>query len=190
MIRRVSALLPTNPPRALRLLLAFLPVFVISSFLLIARPDLRDLAGYGYAGVFAVMLLSSASVLLPTPGLAAVAAAGLAWNPLLVGIFGGLGGATGELVAYLAGYGAREMIHLQNSYWAERVRQVVTRRGFLAILLLAAIPNPVFDLVGLAAGSLGYPRWQFFVAVAIGNTIKCTLVAITGGAIRSWLWPG
>ena len=40
------------------------------------------------------------------------------------------------------------------------------------ILLLALIPNPFFDLAGIAAGSLKIPISQFFIFCAIGEILK------------------
>jgi uncharacterized membrane protein YdjX (TVP38/TMEM64 family) len=179
----MSARLSPAPLRVVRVILAALPLILVTAFVIIVRPDLASLAGYGYLGVFLLMLLSSATVLMPMPGLATVAAAGILWNPFLVGLAGGLGGASGELFGYLAGYGARDIIASHHNRWLDMIKQFVGKYGFFAILLLASIPNPFFDVVGIAAGSLGYPGWRFFIAVALGNTIKCTSIALAGGAI-------
>ena len=46
------------------------------------------------------------------------------------------------------------------------------RNGFLPLFVLAAIPNPFFDLVGIAAGSLGYSIKRFLLFVLAGETVK------------------
>lgn len=170
------------------MLLALLPLVLVTAFMAVVRPDLRSLAVYGYVGVFGIMLAGNATVLLPMPGLATVAAAGALWNPLLVGLAGGIGGAAGELTGYLAGYGAHMLVDENRVQWWRRFEVVVRRHGFWAIVALAAIPNPVFDVVGLVAGSLSYPPWRFFAAVAIGNSIKCSAVALAGGAISGFFF--
>jgi uncharacterized membrane protein YdjX (TVP38/TMEM64 family) len=171
----------------LTILLALLPVVLITAFMAIVRPDLRSLEAYGYLGVFGIMMVGNATVLLPMPGLVTVAAAGAIWNPLLVGLAGGIGGATGELTGYLAGYGAHMLIDESRSTWWTRFEHLVRRHGFWAIVALAAAPNPLFDLVGIAAGSLYFPPWRFFAAVVIGNSIKCSAVAFLGGAVGGLL---
>lgn len=173
--------------KKVRLVLGFVPLLLITGYILVTRPNLEHLSGYGYFGVFVVMMVSNATVLLPMPGLATVVAAGLLWSPVLVGIAGGLGGATGELVGYVAGYGAHDMLDSKRAAWLERLHTFVRRYGFVAVLILSAIPNPFFDVVGLAAGSLSYPAWRFFIAVAIGNSIKCMGVATLGSTISGWL---
>jgi membrane protein YqaA with SNARE-associated domain len=142
------------------------------------------LLAFGYPGLSLVMFFSSATVLLPAPGLAAVlAGSGLGQlNPWLVGLFGGFGSSLGELTGYLVGIGGREVLHQHPNRWIYRFERFMRGRSFLAIVLLAAIPNPLFDAVGLIGGSLGYPARRFWVACFIGNTIKCTYIAFLGGS--------
>lgn len=151
--------------------------------------QLEQLAALGYPGVFLVMFLSGSSILFPAPGLAAVLAAGVVWNPVLVGVSAGLGNATGELTGYLAARaGAAALKGRKPPRWWSMLRERLTRYGFLAILLLAMIPNPTFDVVGLLAGSLGYPPRRFWLACALGNSLKYVAVAYLGDA--ALLLPG
>jgi membrane protein DedA with SNARE-associated domain len=50
------------------------------------------------------------------------------------------------------------------------------RRGWIALLLASSVPNPLFDLIGIAAGTLKYPVWRFLAAVWVGKLIKSTTV--------------
>ena len=51
--------------------------------------------------------------------------------------------------------------------------RILRRYGFFVLLPLAMIPNPIFDAVGLLAGSLGYPPIRrFWLACAPGNSVK------------------
>ena len=61
------------------------------------------------------------------------------------------------------------------------------RHGILAILALAAIPNPFFDVAGVAAGILKMPLPRFLLAVWIGVTIKMGLFAWVGSTSLRWL---
>jgi membrane protein DedA with SNARE-associated domain len=54
------------------------------------------------------------------------------------------------------------------------------KNGPLTILILSAIPNPFFDLAGLAAGALKMPVVKFFFWCLIGETIKMTIFALAG----------
>ncbi|MCL5109246.1 MAG: VTT domain-containing protein [Chloroflexi bacterium] len=189
-IEKSDASTPPVSSRWLQFLLAALPLVLVTAVVAILRPDLRALAAYGYAGVFGIMLVGNATVLLPLPGLATVAAAGALWNPLLVGLAGGLGGAAGEVTGYLAGRGAHQLVDVSRAQWLSRFEGWVRRYGFWAILVFATVPNPFFDVVGIAAGSFAYPPWRFFAAVWLGNTIKCTAVALAAGTVTGFFFGG
>ncbi|MCL5957760.1 MAG: VTT domain-containing protein [Chloroflexi bacterium] len=152
-----------------------------------ARPNLEGLAVYGYPGLFAVMFASSASVLLPLPGFATVMAAGTMANPLLIALFAGPGSALGELTGYIAGQGGRNMLEKRHIGVVRRFEHWLDKYGFWALLVFAAIPNPAFDMVGIAAGSLGFPVRKFLVACLVGNTIKYLFLASIGSTAISLL---
>ena len=153
------------------------------------RPDLEGLAVYGYPGLFLLMFISSGSIILPVPGFATVIAAGTVGNPLLIALFAGPGSALGELTGYMAGCGGRTIIGEWRLGVLQRVEGWLRRYGFWALLVLAAVPNPAFDVVGLAAGSLNYPVRKFLLACLIGNTIKYLLLAYLGyAAIGLFTW--
>jgi uncharacterized membrane protein YdjX (TVP38/TMEM64 family) len=54
------------------------------------------------------------------------------------------------------------------------------RRGWLAIFVLAFVPNPIFDLAGAAAGILKYPAWKFLLFCFLGKTPRSILIAFAG----------
>ncbi len=151
--------------------------------------DPERLAALGYPGVFLVMLISGCSIIFPVPGQAAILAAGAIWNPFLVGISAGLGNATGEFTGYLVGRAAGAAVERrQPPSWWGMLHTWLARYGFFAILAIAMVPNPVFDAVGLVAGSLDYPPRRFWLACAIGNSIKYTALAYLGNAAFWNLW--
>ena len=41
--------------------------------------------------------------------------------------------------------------------------------SFIIVLLMASVPNPLFDLAGLTCGHLQISFWTFFVATSIGK---------------------
>uniref|UniRef100_A0A0D3EUR2 Vacuole membrane protein KMS1-like n=1 Tax=Oryza barthii TaxID=65489 RepID=A0A0D3EUR2_9ORYZ len=43
--------------------------------------------------------------------------------------------------------------------------------NFITILILASVPNPLFDLAGIMCGQFGIPFWEFFFATLIGKAI-------------------
>lgn len=153
--------------------------------------DPAELAALGYPGVFLVMFISGCSILFPVPGQAAILAAGAIWNPVLVGVASGLGNSTGELTGYLLGRAAGAAIEERRPpRWWGALQSWVGRYGFFAIMAIAMVPNPVFDAVGLIAGSLEYPARRFWLACAIGNSVKYTALAYLGNAAIWNLFQG
>ncbi|ALC43840.1 CG32087 [Drosophila busckii] len=51
------------------------------------------------------------------------------------------------------------------------LERMVLRVGFFGILLCASIPNPFFDLTGVACGHFLVPFWKFFIATLIGKAL-------------------
>ncbi len=153
-------------------------VVAISATIFALRDQFAALAAVGYPGIFLVSLLSSATIVLPAPSLALVFAMGSALPWLPVGLAAGAGEALGELTGYAAGFGGRAVIEDQKSY--KRLELWMQRRGGITILVLSIIPNPLFDLAGIAAGTLGYPLWRFLLIAWVGKTIKTSIVAWAG----------
>ena len=141
---------------------------------------LRDLAEplkkFGYPGLFLISLLGNATIFIPAPAYVSVMAAATILNPLLIGIVAGLGAALGELTAYLAGTSGRGVIVNQDAY--RRFEPIIQRYDVMAIALLAAIPNPLFDVAGILCGMLHIPAWQFVLAAWVGKSIRFSLLAI------------
>jgi membrane protein DedA with SNARE-associated domain len=167
--------------------LALLLVILVSISLLSMRDRIQELAGLGYPGIFLAALLSSATVLIPAPGLAIVFTMGSILHPLGVALAAGTGAALGELSGYVAGLSGRAVIERIDLY--QRVKPQVMKYGPFAIFVLGAIPNPTFDLVGIAAGALKMPLWKFFLAVWAAQIVKMLIFAFAGSLSINWLIP-
>ena len=163
--------------RYLRVLVLLLVVIVTISSIL-GRERLSEFALYGYSGVFAISLLGNATILFPAPSLAVVFGMGSALNPVLVGLVAGIGEALGELTGYGAGYGGRLFIEHSERY--PLFENWMRRRGLVTIFVLSVIPNPFFDLAGIAAGMLRFPLWKFLPTCWLGKTIKTIAFAWAG----------
>ena len=133
---------------------------------------------FGLVVLFGLAAISTATLILPAPGLALTAIAGATGDPIVVGVVAGLGQAVGELTGYAAGWSGRSF--LPENAATSRITGWLRRRGALVIFVLAVVPNPVFDLAGVAAGALRMPVRGYVAAVATGKVIKN--VAIAGGA--------
>ena len=122
--------------------------------------DTSNLKAWGYAGVFLINLVGSASILLPSPAVASVFGGGALLEDFLgvpaflwVGLVAGLGEALGEFSGYAAGYGGRIVFENRPEY--ERVHGWMERHGTVSMFLLSLFPNPLFDVAGGAGGGGG-----------------------------------
>lgn len=147
--------------------------------------DLAQLTTYGYIGLFAISLISAASIVLPMPGAAAIAGAGAFLDPilgipvpLLVGLVAGPAEALGELTGYAAGYGGSVLFRERSFY--PRVKEWMGRRGLMTMFLLSSFPNPLVDVAGVAAGAVHMRLRHFFLGVLLGKVFKNIYLAAGG----------
>ena len=165
--------------------LSLLAFIAITIFVFNIRDRAAELAVYGYPGIFLVAMLSSATVLFPAPGLAIVFGMSGVFHPLGVAIAAACGAAIGEITGYLAGISGRSAVERTDIYI--RLEPFVRKYGAIAIIVLAAIPNPFFDLASIAAGALKLPFWKFLLAAWTGQMIKMTAIAYAGSLSLGWL---
>jgi membrane protein DedA with SNARE-associated domain len=177
----VRSSLRTNLLRAV----ALLAVIGITLFVFSIRERVDEFEKFGYAGVFLIALMANATVFLPAPGVAIIYAMGAVLNPLWVGVVAGTGGALGELSGYLAGFSGQAVVERTNIY--NRIKPWVDKYGGWAILVLSAIPNPFFDIAGVAAGIAKMPMRTFLLFTWIGQIIKMSLFAFAGYHSVEWL---
>jgi membrane protein DedA with SNARE-associated domain len=167
--------------------LALIFVIAVSVYIITIPEEQADrLEGYGYPGIFILSILSNATVLIPAPGLIIVFSMGARINPFWVGIAAGLGATIGELSGYLAGFSGQAIIENRQLY--ERMVTWMKKNGPLTVVSLAFIPNPIFDLTGIAAGALKMPIWKFLFWAMIGKIIKMLLTAYAGAGLFSIPW--
>ena len=164
---------------------ALLAVVGLTYYIFSIRDHVEEFQQFGYMGIFIIALMANATVLLPAPGVAVIYAMGAVFNPLWVGIAAGTGGAIGELSGYLAGFSGQAIVERTDIY--NRFRPWVDKYGGWAILVLSAIPNPFFDIAGIAAGMAKIPMRTFFLFTWGGQLIKMTLFALAGHYSLTWL---
>lgn len=157
----------------------------VTLLIFIFRDRLQELERLAYAGAFLSMLIGNATLLLPVPGLIFVFALGGTLNPLLVGLVAGPGAALGELTGYFAGYGGSAVVDDLAVY--QRVKGWMEKYGLATISVLAAIPNPLFDMAGIVAGTLRIKWWQFLLAAWAGKTVQAIFIAYAGALSLSWV---
>jgi len=132
----------------------------------------------GYTSVWLLAFIGAGLVFIPAAALAAVCVAVTAGdlNPLVVGVVAGSAEALGELTGYAAGRGGKEMFKSNRFYL--RFKAFFSRYAALTLLFGSIIPNPLFDVMGFAAGSILYPVRRFLLIVFVGKAIKFTWIAL------------
>jgi membrane protein DedA with SNARE-associated domain len=165
--------------------LALFAVIGITIYIISIRTHVGEFAAYGYPGIFLIAMLANATVLLPAPGVAIIYAMGSVFNPFGVALAAGTGAAIGELSGYLAGFSGQAVIDRGDVY--ERIHPWVEKYGGWAILVLSAIPNPFFDIAGIAAGMTKMPVRTFLLFTWIGQTIKMLMFALAGKYSIHWI---
>ena len=163
-------------------LLTLLLVIAITVVLFLYRDRVSEFEELGYLGAFLISLVANATIILPMPGLLLLVALGAAFNPVLVGLVGAVGGAIGELSGYIAGYSGRGIA--RSNKWFVRAERWMRRWGTLTIFVFSLVPLLPFDAAGMVAGVLRFPIWKFLLACFLGKALLYIVMALSG----AWGW--
>jgi len=161
--------------------------------------DQDDLETLGYPGIFVATFLGTATLFFPVPGLTAagqalVVAGGETLNPVAVVAVAAAGMTLAETTAYAAGAIGRGVAEERQmplggrlGAWLRRaagwVDWLMARYGFVTLMVLAGVPNPLFEFAGITAGAVRMNFWRFLLAVAIGKTARAILLVVVGNAL-------
>ncbi len=156
------------------LILALAITVVVYSF----RNRLRSVTSYGYLGLFLISIIGNATIILPVPTFLTAFLGGGIYNPVLVGVISAAGATIGELTGYLAGIGGKAIVENQAMY--DRFSRWMERYGLVALFVLAAIPNPFFDVAGIIAGMSHMRVSTYMLVVWAGKIVKFVLIAYLG----------
>ncbi|KAI5423485.1 vacuole membrane protein KMS1 [Lathyrus oleraceus] len=118
----------------------------------------------------------------------------------------GLGTAIGELPPYFISRAARlsgskvdgmEELDSDNKGLLNQLKcwffSHTQHLNFFTILVLASVPNPLFDLAGIMCGQFGVPFWSFFLATLIGKAIIKThiqtvfIISVCNNQLLDWI---
>ncbi len=158
--------------------LAIIFVIGLTIILFLNRESIQYLERFGYVGIFLASLLTNASLILPVPGVLITSAMGAVFNPVLVALAAGGGATIGEISGYLAGFSGQRII--EKTKWHDKLEGWMQKYGDLTIVVLAFIPNPAFDIVGMMAGAMRIPLYRFLIFCFIGKVLKMLVFAYGG----------
>ncbi|MCX6015660.1 MAG: VTT domain-containing protein [Chloroflexales bacterium] len=148
--------------------------------------DYTFLGNYAIAGVFGVTAIATATIIVPVPYIPVVMHIAQQYHDLydlvLVALAAGFGSVVGEISGYVVGRSGRQAF--ESTCFSRWVAAQMTHpvRAFVALFALAAPPNPLFDVAGMAAGAFGVPFWVFASAVFCGRFVRMLGIVI----ISAW----
>lgn len=163
-------------------------LFFVSALLLFSplylKLDFETLRSLGILGVALFNFVSSSTLFFPLPGIVATGVGGSLYNPLLVAIASSVGSTLGESIGFIFGHSGRKITHPKDHTFMESLYKIIHHKhGSLLIILLAFIPNPFFDAVGILAGLALYPLRKFLTLVFIGRFARDLIVAYVASTI-------
>lgn len=157
--------------------LSLVAVLIVAIAAIPLSESLEDNPTPSYFALFITAVISGALFMLPGFGWAAIGAFAIIFDTwLLPALIGTTGQVLGELYSYFLGHTGSHWI--KQSRWYLRLHRFMQRHGFLTITVLAATPNPLFDLTGAVAGALGLGWHRFYIAAWLGRFIKNILIAV------------
>ena len=145
-----------------------------------------DLTASGYPVVMFLNFLGSAAMVVPVPGFAALCVGSTVLNPFLLGALSGIAESLGEVSGYAVGYGGQNVLQRHRFY--DRAQRWMVQRGGVVLFIVSIIPNPFFDLVGIAAGGTRYPLSRFLVIVMAGKVLKGVMIGYGCYYYRGTWW--
>lgn len=160
-------------------------LIVVTTLLLL--PTLVVLGPLGYAAGFLINLLSSAAIVFPGPGFAAVMIMAKDLNPVLLGIAVGIGGTLGELTGYWLGAQGSEP--LEGNRIHSFLLRSMARVGGAILFLFGLLPFLPVDAAGVLAGAAKYPVSKFLFYLGIGKTLMSIMILYLAAKAFEWAEP-
>lgn len=142
----------------------------LSVEIFLLRDKIQNVSEVGYLGLFFLCFLANATVLLPAPSLMIAASCALIMNPWLVALCAALGSALGEFIGYAFGTVTEDLSPKFQKILNKLTSKIHSQT--LLVFILAALPLPLFDLVGIYSGGTKMNLIKFFLACFAGKLIK------------------
>lgn len=198
--RQVGDWIEAHPKGRWLVIIAILVVTLPPGIILVAFPGVSQrLQGFSFAGVFLVNFLANFPVV-PIPGLSPLGQAVIltqaarSATPWLVGVAGGLGMGLGETSVYytgIAGERAAQGKRLPGPPWFRHaatwtgrlIAHLMQRWGTATIFVLSAVPNPIFEVAGLTAGTTRMGFRRYIIPAVLGKIVRGLILVYLAGRI-------
>lgn len=148
----------------------FILIIVLSVVIFVNRDKLQNVSNVSYLGLMGLCFLANSTVLLPAPSLMIAVSCALILNPWWVTVFAALGSTLGEFVGYAFGSISKELSPRLQALLDKTLAKIKKRQ--LLVFILALLPLPLFDVIGIYSGGTRMNPIQFFVACYLGKFIK------------------
>ena len=163
--------------KLLRVSPLFISIVFIATGLVLWTTGSFNIETVGYTSIWFIAFIGAALVFAPVGALGAVCvAATVDLNPFMVALVAASAEAVGELTGYLAGMGGKSFFEHKRFYL--RFKNLFSRYAALTLLIGSAIPNPIFDILGVIAGSTLYPVKRFLLLIFAGKLFKFTWLSL------------
>lgn len=145
-------------------------IIALSICIFLFKDNIQNVSNVSYLGLILLCFLANATVFLPAPSLMIAASCALIMNPWLVALCAALGSALGELVGYAFGTVAEDLSPKFQKILGKLVSKIHNQT--LIVFILAALPLPLFDIVGIYSGGTKMNLIKFFLACFAGKFLK------------------
>lgn len=148
----------------------FILILALSVLIFVNRERITNVSNISYLGLLGLCFLANSTVLLPAPSLVIAASCATVMNPWLVAVFAAVGSSLGEFVGYAFGSVSKELSPGFQKILDKLVARI--KNGYLLVFLLALLPLPLFDIIGIYSGGTKMNPVAFFVICFVGKFIK------------------
>jgi len=150
-------------------------------------PYLKEWKEYGYLGVFLTSFFTCATIILPFPlvgfSISLALAVASQTDPFSVALVYALGATLGEGIGYIVGLTGKKILNTEELLFYKRAERWLQKYGKWAIAGLSFQPILPFDIVGILAGTLKYPLWEFLFFCFLGRIPKYLIMILFGSEV-------
>lgn len=165
-------------------ILGLVIVFVVILFAFFYKQQIEKYAMGGYFGVLVSCFASTATILLPAPGIFVVIQYAQLLNPVLVVILGGIGTASGELIGYILGRAGKNITNINSD---NKILRIFEKHPYVAVFIFSVLPLPLFDVIGVVSGMSKVNVCKFWVVCLLGKIIKMSIYILMVEYIKEFI---
>lgn len=165
-------------------ILGLIIVFVVIFFAFFYKQQIEKYAMGGYFGVLVSCFASTATILLPAPGIFVVIQYAQLLNPVFVVILGGIGTATGELIGYILGRAGKNITNINID---NKILRNFEKHPYIAVFIFSVLPLPLFDVIGVVSGMSKVNVCRFWLVCLLGKIIKMSIYILMVEYIKDFI---